>query len=89
MNTLEKPDAPAPSVSPPPAADRRRPGRAENVNPNLIALLRAPATSAANADLTQSSHDDLGHGDLGPAKGLIVSVVFSALFWALLAYFLL
>jgi len=85
MSTLKKPDAPTPSVSPPPAADRRRPGRAENVSPNLIALLRDPtASEEANADLTDFFHDDLG-----PLKGIVVSVAFSAPFWALLAYFLL
>jgi hypothetical protein len=65
---------------PPDGAERRRPGRPENVSPALIPLLRRehllqPQT-APGAAASGDSRDDLA-----PARGVAVSVAIGALLW--------
>lgn len=64
----------APANDPP--ADRRRPGRTEDVNPALLPLLRRESLlPAPGVDVEQD--DD----DLAPARGVAVSVLIGALLW--------
>lgn len=64
-------------VSHPLALERRRPGRIENVSPHLIPLLRG-GTEAWPED------EERRDTDLAPAIGIAVSVLISALMWAVL-----
>ena len=85
MATLTEPGEPRSSSFPEVVAERRRPGRPETVHPNLISLLRHPATlESAETALVPPLHDDLR-----PATGIVVGIALSAPFWALLAYFVL
>jgi len=66
------------------ADDRRRPERLDHVNPTLIPLLRG--TLAPGLPLNDGA--DLAHnrGELAPAAGIAVSVVLSALLWAVIGF---
>lgn len=74
---------PSPAEAAIPAApnDRRRPGRIDNINPNLLPLLRNPAPpESADADLVGLPCDDLK-----PAKGIVAAILIALPFWILVA----
>jgi hypothetical protein len=57
--------------------ERRRLGRIENVNPNLIPLWRGE-------EQPDDAFEETEYGDLAPPTGIIVGVLFSSLLWAIL-----
>src|SRR6185437_13990826 len=69
------PDAPAP-------ADRRRPGRPETVSPELIPLLRDPASvEVPEHDAHLHAPRNVRRDDMGPARGLAVALLLALPFW--------
>lgn len=65
-----------------PFLDRRRPGRAEEVNPALLPLLRGTAHVNDNqAACTTPAVDEDDPDNLAAAKGIIMGVGLSAGFW--------
>ena len=74
------PDAPAPADT----VERRRPGRREYANPNLIALLRRQRNDArpkvdGPADDLRNVSDRDERDDLAPARGILLSAVIGVL----------
>lgn len=69
-------------------ADRRRPGRRNDVNPTLIGLLRAKGGAGvdppeeASVDLLESMDEA---GPLSVPRGVAVAVLLSSIVWALSA----
>ena len=61
---------------------RRRPGRLKKVNPDLIPLLRSPAT----ADIRELSLGEVDaqfvEDNLAPVKGILFAVALSVPLWA-------
>jgi hypothetical protein len=55
--------------------ERRRPGRVENVSPELIPILRGINAPALHDDL-----DDMD--DLAPARGIVTGLLISGVAWA-------
>lgn len=64
------------------STDRRRPGRAEYANPDLIALLRT-APFAENAAATDAAVTD-SENPLATAKGIGVGILLAIPLWALI-----
>lgn len=62
--------------------ERRRPGRPENVSPELVSLLRGTANPPPPLEFSDRSEDQLD-----PLRGLAVGLVISAVLWALLLRF--
>lgn len=72
-----------PNTKPAAVRDRRRPGRPENVSPELIPLLRAseraklPNPDQHNDDEFDANDDD----QLSASRGIAAAVAFSVPFW--------
>jgi hypothetical protein len=64
------------------APDRRRPGRTE-VSPDLLPLLRDPASVEIPLDDSPVGGD--ARDDLGAAKGIAISVLLAVPLWGLIA----
>ncbi|MEE3504441.1 hypothetical protein [Acidiphilium acidophilum] len=67
--------------------NRRRPGRVEYVNSYLIKMMRRPSESVPDAEADVNDGDikpDYRDSDLGPAKGIIVSIIIGAILWFLI-----
>lgn len=64
--------------------DRRRPGRVDYNNPDLVALLRDASHPAATQDPADSSIVFPSEDALGPARGIALGVVVSGLAWAVI-----
>lgn len=72
-------------------ADRRRPGRMANVNPELIPILRQSHRENAALSLETAhgevdgeqgvSFDERDADDLAPARGIMLAVVLGGLLW--------
>ena len=63
-------------------AERRRPGRAEHVDPALLPLLRSGFDPAAvSGDLPLHDIED-NPDPLSPARGIAVALLLSGIFWA-------
>lgn len=64
--------------------DRRRPGRADDVSPNLIAILRGiPSPETAVPGAPADSLVEVLHDDLDAARGIGVAIAWAILFWCL------
>ena len=77
------------------AADRRRPGRREDVSPDLVSLLRGCRANVqreceSNTDIVPKASvlDTRGRQcrDLAPARGVFVGAVLGAVLWAALLW---
>ena len=80
-------EQPGAEAKTPAVADRRRPGRMENVSPHLIGLLRADHGAANPEAFDSDSLDEPAgieedRGDLAPARGIIAACLLGALAWA-------
>lgn len=64
------------------AADRRRPGRRERVNPELVPLLRGQSPVPAADDLAEFGEPD----QLDAARGLAAGALLSAPIWVCVIY---
>jgi len=74
--------------------DRRRPGRVQNVSPELLPLLRKPVPDAAEVEalLLEPSADPQAAPELGidvdnplaPARGLLAAVALSVPMWLII-----
>ena len=63
-------------------ADRRRPGRRDDVSPVLIPLLRGVSADTGAADEQCDDNDHLDDSALGAAKGLTIGLLISLFgFW--------
>lgn len=69
--------------------ERRRPGRAEKVSPHLVPLLRGLKPKEDVDPPLAYGDERAAGGDLAPARGIMVAVGASALFWAALGSVLL
>ncbi len=76
QSTRAPEDEVTPRVPPPTARDRRRPGRIEDVSPELIPLMRHPDELEPDRD------------DLRPMTGVLVAVALSVPVWAGIALFI-
>ena len=63
-------------------SDRRRPGRTNNVNPELIALLRG--TAPDGPDLLPEPDEE--SDQLAAARGLVVGGLLSLAFWLVICF---
>jgi hypothetical protein len=70
----------SPTLTPPPSVkpERRRPGRNPDVSPALLPLLRG--------DAPLPLPDQPGRDDMRPARGIMIGVLISLLFWALMLW---
>ncbi len=72
------------------AAERRRPGRLETINPHLIKLLRCPEEISPTIEdeaidiLSTSIQDDIDTDLLAPARGIILGLAISLAIWVLI-----
>ena len=64
--------------------DRRRPGRMDYSNPDLVALLRDASNPADTQDPADSSIVFPSEDALGPARGIALGVIISGLAWAVI-----
>jgi len=64
--------------------DRRRPGRADYENANLIALLRDPSliTNPATTEVDATAPQALSVDDLAPARGILTGLLGGVATWA-------
>jgi hypothetical protein len=67
-------------------ADRRRPGRVDFQNPNLIDLLRKPGDAPLPAEpepaVPDAEFDEMDEGDvLAPSRGLFLGMMLGAGLW--------
>jgi hypothetical protein len=64
--------------------DRRRPGRADYENANLIALLRNPSliTNPATTEVDATAPQALSVDDLAPARGILTGLLVGVATWA-------
>jgi hypothetical protein len=60
--------------------DRRRPGRIEDISPELIPLLRGMAKSSELSTVADAAPPMTEH-DLLPATGIVLGTLFGALLW--------
>lgn len=77
-------------------ADRRRPGRMANVNPELIPLLRQSHRESASPSLETApgkvaegqgiSFDEQDADDLAPARGIMLAIVLGGLIWLVILW---
>jgi hypothetical protein len=58
--------------------ERRRPGRVSFANPHLLALLRGEAPKGGATDAPNRAAES---DDLGPVKGIMLTVAISAVIW--------
>ena len=63
-------------------ADRRRPGRIKNANPELIPILRGDGAPLPPEKSFESDDDD----QLSGARGVVVGIALSAPLWLGIAY---
>jgi len=68
-----------------PVADRRRPGRNNQVSPPLIPLLRNPATPDILVPLPGKVDAPSSRDDLVPVRGIIFSLALSVPLWICVA----
>lgn len=61
---------------------RRRPGRVKTVSPDLVPLLRSPATTGIREPSSGKAGARLIENDLGTVKGIIFALVLSVPLWA-------
>lgn len=72
------------------AAERRRPGRLETINPHLIELLRCPEEISPTIEdeaidiLSTRIQDDIDTDLLAPARGIMLGLAISLAMWALI-----
>ena len=71
--------------------ERRRPGRIENVSPELIPILRGEYVADAVEDdiAAKAEHDELvasadDTDDVVPARGIFVAAVLGAILWLII-----
>lgn len=76
------PSSSAPSAETTVVADRRRPGRLEQVSSELVPILRGQIPDPAPAEPLQFDQPD----QLAAARGLAVGVLLSAPLWICVAY---
>jgi hypothetical protein len=64
--------------------DRRRPGRTDYENANLIALLRDPSliTNPATTEVDAAAPQALSVDDLAPARGILTGLLVGVAMWA-------
>lgn len=62
------------------ATDRRRPGRRNDVSPNLIPLLRRAARERFSLPWITEDHPD----QLSAARGLLIAMLIGAVVWFLI-----
>ena len=76
------PDVAQPQLEVDVVADRRRPGRRDDVRPELIPLLRGVSPDTGAADEQCDDSDQLEDSDLRVAKGLAIGILISLFaFW--------
>lgn len=67
------------------AGERRRPGRAARVSPELVGLLRNPADPSLSGHGPGDDDDGDEEGEGKPLFGLAVAVALSAPLWVIVA----
>lgn len=78
MNQMTELEAATKTLATAAVSDRRRPGRLDNVSPELLPILRnaEPAVDGEFDDADQT----------GPIRGLFAGILFSAPAWVAIAY---
>ena len=61
---------------------RRRPGRLKNVSPDLVPLLRSPATADISRPSLGEADTQFMEDSLAPVKGIMFAVALSVSLWA-------
>ena len=61
---------------------RRRPGRLRNVSPDLVPLLRSPATANIREPSLSEANAQFIEDNLGSVKGIMFAVALSVPLWA-------
>ena len=61
---------------------RRRPGRLKNVSPDLVPLLRSPATADIRGPSLGEADAQFREDSLAPVKGIMFAVALSVPLWA-------
>ena len=76
----------AEQVSTPPTSNaietRRRPGRLKEVSPELVPLLRSPATADIHAPALSEADARFMEDDLAAVKGIMYALALSVPLWA-------